>query len=160
MEAQRNAPTVEEIAYKQVSRGPFSFRYATPTWYSFSMHVARNWRVSDAPAEIEGATVHIPSSMATEAQALKSTYAWVKEAQAEGFGVVALFTDEPRRMMMVKTKRAEIAEQITELHPSNFVLNEPRQGWVDLDVRASGWVFPLFAAMGLVGSLTIMEISK
>lgn len=164
--AQQSEPSLSERAFEPRTRGPYTFNYATPQWYSFTMAVAKGWSVepptemrstANSPSDVTAARM-VPASAQSRQQSFSSAYDWIKEAQVDGWGVI--MTTETGSESIVKTKRAAVAEQLTKGSASNYVLSEPRGGWSDVVGYSSPWTFPLFAVVGLVGAFLLMEVVK
>lgn len=142
--------SLEDRAFEQRTRGSYTFRFARQLWYGMSMAIMKNRRI-DKPVSIEGAdeavkTVH--ASLSTDQNGLPSARNWVHKAQNDGYGVVVIPMDDGTETI-VKTKRAEVAEQLTA-DDASFVLNEPSGDWDDVSL-ASLLVVPALALAGLVG---------
>jgi hypothetical protein len=147
--------SLEDRAFEQRTRGSYTFRFARQFWYGLSMAIMKNRRI-EKPVSIEGAdeavkTVH--ASLSTDRDGLPNARDWVHEAQSAGYGVVVIPMNDGTETI-VKTKRAEVAEQLTS-DDASFVLNEPSGDWDDVSL-ASLLVVPALALAGLVGIVFVV----
>lgn len=152
--AQTDTRSLEERAFEQRSFGLHSYRMATPLWYGFAMGVMAKWRVkSVATVESAQAVLTIPSAFA--APDAENARDWVKRQQDDGWGIVDI-PESDTLTVMVRTKSASVASDITGKSDSAFVLNEPRDGWTDTSI-ARLLALPVFFVVGLITMLAVAE---